>query len=136
MKQLKIISKITSLVLLLMLVSNPALGNGGDFFEELALHGLKEYPEMGSPFFGFVRDSNGRGVNKAVILFSILGNEKSVFTNILGHYTTGGFHHSIDAGIVNIFCIKEGYRMVRIERRQMMDRTLQPIEANCIMEQN
>ena len=52
----------------LMFGAAPALANGGDFFEELALHGLQANPNMGSPYFGFIRDARGRGVNGATLI--------------------------------------------------------------------
>ena len=113
----------------------PAAANGGDFFEELALHGLRENPDMGSPYFGFVRDARGRGVNDATLVASvkITGETKTVETNILGHYTLDGFDNSISSDDVEIRCEKDGFTQVRVERRVMQDRTLQPVEANCVL---
>lgn len=119
-----------SLVCLLLL-----RGNGGDFFEELALHGLQANPNMGSPYFGFVRDDKGKGVNRASITFvEPSGSSMTVLTNILGHYTVDGFDKSISSHDVEISCSKEGYEQLRVDRRVMEDRTLQPVEANCVLE--
>lgn len=111
----------------------PALANGGDFFEELALHGLQANPNMGSPYFGFVRDARGRGVNGATLVATVKtsGEVKTVRTNILGHYTLDGFDKTVKSEDVEISCEKEGFEQVRVERRVMEDRTLQPVEANC-----
>lgn len=116
-----------------MLGASPVLANGGDFFEELALHGLQANPNMGSPYFGFVRDARGRGVNGATLVATVKssGESKSVRTNILGHYTLDGFDKSVSSDDVEISCEKEGFEQVRVERRVMEDRTLQPVEANC-----
>ena len=113
--------------------ASPVLANGGDFFEELALHGLQVNPNMGSPYFGFVRDARGRGVNGATLVATVkaTGESKSVRTNILGHYTLDGFDKSVRSDDVEISCEKEGFEQVRVERRVMEDRTLQPVEANC-----
>lgn len=117
------------------LSTSPALANGGDFFEELALHGLRENPDMGSPYFGFVRDARGRGVNDAMLVATVktTGETKTVETNILGHYTLDGFDNSISSEDVEIRCEKDGFTQVRVERRVMEDRTLQPVEANCVL---
>ena len=112
-----------------------AEANGGDFFEELALHGLQEDPNMGSPYFGFVRNSRGRGVNNAQISFTYENGTRVVTTNILGHYTQNGFDKSVDPADVVIECRKSGYKQVRVERRVMVDRTLQPVEANCTLDE-
>lgn len=113
----------------------PALANGGDFFEELALHGLQANPDMGSPYFGFVRDARGKGINDATLVATVktTGETKSVETNILGHYTLDGFDKSISSNDVEISCEKDGFEQLRIERRVMEDRTLQPVEANCTL---
>lgn len=113
----------------------PVLANGGDFFEELALHGLQANPNMGSPYFGFIRDARGKGINGATLVATVKtsGESKSVRTNILGHYTMDGFDKSISADDVEISCEKEGFEQVRVERRVMEDRTLQPVEANCTL---
>lgn len=110
-----------------------ALANGGDFFEELALHGLQENPNMGSPYFGFIRDERGKGINRAQISFTYGNSTKTATTNILGHYTQDGFDKTIASEDVEITCSKEGYEFVRVDRRVMIDRTLQPVEANCIL---
>jgi len=113
----------------------PALANGGDFFEELALHGLQENPNMGSPYFGFIRDARGKGVNGATLVATVKGSgeKKTARTNILGHYTLDGFDKSVSSDDVEITCEKDGFEQVRIERRVMIDRTLQPVEANCTL---
>jgi hypothetical protein len=113
----------------------PALANGGDFFEELALHGLQANPNMGSPYFGFVRDARGKGINNATLVATVktTGATQSVTTNILGHYTMDGFDKAISSDDVEITCEKEGFVQARIERRVMEDRTLQPVEANCTL---
>ena len=115
----------------------PALANGGDFFEELALHGLQENPNMGSPYFGFIRDARGRGVNGATLVATVKasGEKKTARTNILGHYTLDGFDKSVSSDDVEITCEKDGFEQVRVERRVMIDRTLQPVEANCTLTQ-
>ena len=119
----------------LALSAPPAAANGGDFFEELALHGLRENPDMGSPYFGFVRDPRGRGINDALLVARVktTGETKSAETNILGHYTLNGFHDSISSDDVEISCEKDGHTQIRVERRVMEDRTLQPVEANCVL---
>ena len=119
----------------LTLPAVPAAANGGDFFEELALHGLRENPDMGSPYFGFVRDPRGRGINDALIVAKVktTGETKSVETNILGHYTLNGFHDSIRSDDVEISCEKDGHAQIRVERRVIANRTLQPVEANCVL---
>jgi hypothetical protein len=113
----------------------PALANGGDFFEELALHGLQANPNMGSPYFGFVRDARGKGINRATLTATVksTGETKTATTNILGHYTLDGFDKSVSSDDVEITCEKEGFVQARIERRVMEDRTLQPVEANCTL---
>ena len=119
----------------IMFGAAPALANGGDFFEELALHGLQANPNMGSPYFGFIRDGRGRGINGATLVATVKtsGESQTVRTNILGHYTLDGFDKSVASADVEISCEKDGFEQVRIERRVMEDRVLQPVEVNCTL---
>ena len=119
----------------IMFGAAPALANGGDFFEELALHGLQANPNMGSPYFGFIRDARGRGINGATLVATVKtsGVSQTVRTNILGHYTLDGFDKSVASVDVEISCEKDGFEQVRIERRVMEDRVLQPVEVNCTL---
>jgi hypothetical protein len=118
-----------------MFVAQPVLANGGDFFEELALHGLQENPNMGSPYFGFARDARGRGVNGATVTITATatGETKSTTTNILGHYKLYGFDKSIDSEDVELTCSKDGFTQSALTRETMEDRPMQPVEANCTL---
>jgi hypothetical protein len=138
MTEISRISYFIILIFLICIIMNilPAKANGGDFFEELALHGLEENPNMGSPYFGFVRDSRGRGVNQAQVSFTYEKGTSIVQTNILGHYKQDGFDKSVDSNEVVIECKKNGFKQVRVERRIIVDRPLQPIEANCILQES
>jgi hypothetical protein len=113
----------------------PAFANGGDFFEELALHALEENPNMGSPYFGFARDARGRGVNGATVTATVkaTGETKSAQTNILGHYKLYGFDKSISSDDVELTCSKDGFTQASMVREVMEDRPMQPVEANCVM---
>jgi len=136
MKRIKVTALCASAAIAaIAFAGTPALANGGDFFEELALHGLQANPNMGSPYFGFARDARGKGVNRATVIATVksTGETKTVQTNILGHYTLDGFDKSIASDDVEITCEKEGFVQSRIERRVMADRTLQPVEANCTL---
>ena len=134
-KQILILTGALILGIVVGVFASAAKANGGDFFEELALHGLQANPNMGSPYFGFARDTRGRGVNQAQVSFTYEKGTRIVQTNILGHYTQDGFDKSVDSADVLIECKKSGYKQVRVERRVMEDRTLQPVEANCILDE-
>ena len=50
-----------------LVMSSPALANGGDFFEEMMAN-FHNNSDDGVPYFGFVRDSKGKVVPEATIM--------------------------------------------------------------------
>src|SRR4051812_27957776 len=75
-----------------MFFTMPAFANGGDFFEELSSAGAKQDNENGPPYFGVVRDTNGKIVPRAMITLTVKtdGSFLTVIADALGHYRLAG----------------------------------------------
>ena len=112
----------------------PASANGGDFFEELSSNWHSADPEAGQPYFGFVKDTKGRGIAGAAISATTPnGSTFVVQTDNQGHYRVPGFTKSVDPKKVSISCAKAGYRLMARDRRVMRSKPDAPVEVNCVM---
>ena len=117
-----------------LIVSAPALANGGDFFEELAASWSIDDSNNGVPYFGFVKDARGKVVPEATIMATTgEGSSFVVQSNTMGRYRIPGFAKSVDATKVQITCSKPGYRLVSRDRRTSRGVAKSPVETNCIL---
>jgi len=117
-----------------MAVSLPAFANGGDFFEELAASWAIANADSGLPFFGFVRDSRGKAIEKASVMATTAsGSSFVVQADRMGRYRIPGFSKSVDAQKVTISCSKPGYKLVAKDRRVQRGVANAPIETNCVL---
>lgn len=115
----------------------PALANGGEFFEEYAASLKKPNPNVGAPFFGFVRDDRGKAVPRAMVTATIAqtGESLTILADAVGHYRIPGFDKSVDANKIDIGCSKFGYRLAAKEKRVQRGAPNAPIEIDCKMTQ-
>ena len=112
----------------------PAFANGGDFFEELAATWNSANADEGVPYFGFIKDTRGRGIaGAAVSATTASGSTFIVQSDNMGHYRIPGFSKSIDAKLVQINCAKTGYKLFARDRRIMRFKANAPIETNCVL---
>jgi hypothetical protein len=117
-----------------MLAAAPALANGGDFFEELSSTWSGANADQGVPYFGFIKDSKGKGIaGAAVSATTASGSTFVVQTDNMGHYRIPGFSKSVDAKLVQITCAKTGYRLIARDRRIMRSKADAPVETNCVL---
>lgn len=127
---------IAGLAVAVTLVSCPqAFANGGDFFEELAASWSISNADSGRSFFGFVKDSRGKAIEKASVMATTAsGSSFVVQADKWGRYRIPGFSKSVDAMKVTITCSKPGFKLVaRDKRLQRGAATTTPIETNCIL---
>jgi hypothetical protein len=112
----------------------PAWANGAGFFEELE----SDDEEVGSPFFGFAKESGGRFVADATITATIksMNSSVAVHTDVQGHYRIPGFSKSIDPKQVEITCSKDGYKQVSTLKRPPAGGPNAPIEVDCTLAKN
>ena len=117
-----------------LIVSAPALANGGDFFEELSASWGQNNSDDGVPYFGFVRDSKGKMIpNASIMATTPSGSSFVVQGDHMGRYRIPGFSKSVDAKRVQITCSKSGYKLVARDRRLLRGAPNGPIETNCIL---
>jgi hypothetical protein len=120
-----------------VLVAAPAFANGGDFFDEFVTAAGQPRPNVGSPFFGFVRDQHGKAIPRAMVTISVGTDDEqnlTILADALGHYRFPGFDKSVDPKTVNVQCSKVGYRQTVASRRVQKGAPANaPIEVDCTL---
>lgn len=102
---------------------------GGD-----AVGGPDEHnPDEGPPFWGFVKDENGRPVRDAKVTASYKKTLTLVTrTNATGAYKVRGFQKDINISDITITCAKDGYQQVRTFRRPPpRGKPVKSVETEC-----
>ena len=120
----------TMFALTLMLgASHSVWANGKGFFEELE----EDEEDVGPPYFGFVKEPNGKFMPDATITATIksMNSSVTVRTDVQGHFRIPGFSKSIDPKEVDITCSKDGYKQVNRSRRPSANNG--PIEVTCTL---
>ena len=121
-------------VVILACTASPAFANGGDFFEELSASWGAANSDEGVPYFGFIKDSKGKGIaGAAVSATTATGSTFVVQSDNMGHYKIPGFSKSVNAKLVQIGCAKRGYKLITRDRRIMRSKADVPIETNCVL---
>ncbi len=115
--------------------AGPALANGGDFFQEFADRIAQGNSDLGPSYFGFVRDSAGRGVSGALVTATIStsGSAMTVKADVLGHYRVPGFNSTVDPETVEISCKAPGHVHASSSRRAQRRNVATAIETDCIL---
>ena len=115
--------------------SGPASANGGDFFQEFADRMAEGNSDLGPSYFGFVRDSAGRGVSGALVTATIStsGSAMTVRADVLGHYRVPGFNSKVDPETVEISCKAPGHVHASSSRRAQRRNAATAIETDCIL---
>jgi hypothetical protein len=108
----------------------PAHGGGGSFTDD----DETDMQNSGPPFFGYVRDANGDGVDDAKITVTVKNLNSSMIlrSDTQGHYFVRGFDKSINPADVAIACSKDGYKETAHARKPTSDPTT-PVEVDCIL---
>src|SRR5512136_297488 len=112
----------------------PAFANGGDFFNELS-ESWGANADTGVPFFGWVRDSKGKAIPRAIVTATVQngadGQAVTIITDNLGHFRIPGLGKEINPKDVVVECAKVGYRAVAQDRRIMRTLPKAPVEVDC-----
>lgn len=91
--------------------------------------------EGGPSYHGFVKDHRGVLVPEAKVSADIKGRGTIVtHTNILGAYRLNSFGKEINPDDVTITCQKDGYRQLRVTRRQESAEGRTAIEIECTLQ--
>jgi hypothetical protein len=89
----------------------------------------------GTPFFGFVREVGGAGINDAKVTGDLKGGALVTTSDVLGLYKLPGFGPNVNPDDVVISCAKDGYKQANVVRRphpagDMKD----PVEVDCYLQ--
>ncbi len=100
-------------------ISLPAFANGGDFFNELS-ESWGANADTGVPFFGWVRDSRGKAIPRAIVTATVVGGVDgeavTIISDNLGHFKIPGLGKDVDPKKVLVECAKAGYRTLSLDR--------------------
>jgi hypothetical protein len=134
--RMKTFGMIGGITALLLAASLPAFANGGDFFNELS-ESWGAHTDTGVPFFGWVRDVNGKAIPRAIVTATVQngpdGESVTIISDNLGHFRIPGLGKDINPKDVVVDCAKVGYRAVAEERRVLRSVPKAPIEIDCKM---
>jgi len=112
----------------------PAFANGGDFFNELS-ESWGANADTGVPFFGWVRDTKGKAIPRAIVTATVQngadGQAVTIITDNLGHFRIPGLGKEINPKDVIVECAKVGYRAIAQDRRIQRTLPKAPVEVDC-----
>jgi len=117
------------IALTLLLAAQGARAGGGSFGNDEDQAG-----DNGPAFIGFVKDSNGDGVDDAKVTVTVKARNSSmvVHADKQGMFMVRGFDKAINPDEIDIGCSKEGYAEVSATRRPAIDAN-SPIEVDCLL---
>ena len=109
-------------------VSDALAGGGLDDHED-------QEAEEGTSYHGFVKDTRGSPMPEARVSAEIKNRGTIVtHTNILGAYRISNFGKEINPDDITISCSKDGYKQLRVVRRQEEAAGKTLIEVECILQ--
>jgi hypothetical protein len=93
--------------------------------------------DVGTPFFGVVKDldNRGRAIADAKVTASLKGGNTSFVmrADAQGHFKFTGFAKDVDPNAVEITCAVDGYKLERTVRRKLSNDPGAPVEVDCLM---
>ena len=115
---------------LALVLANAAWAGGSSFGSDEA-----DDKDAGPPFFGVVKDKDGKAIADAKITVTIAKSNSTLVlrADSQGHFFVRGFDKSIDPADVDIQCSKDGYTEARHVRRPALDPG-SPVEVDCILQ--
>lgn len=121
----------TALAALALAFALPVTIRAGGSSDEPDIH-----EDAGPTYFGFVKETNGKGVPDAKVTADIKGRGTVVTrTNAAGSYKLPGFGKEITPDKVAISCAKDGYKQTRVLRRTPpAKKPAAAIETECTMQ--
>jgi hypothetical protein len=114
---------------LALVLANAAWAGGSSFGADEA-----DDKDAGPPFFGVVKDKDGKAIADAKITVTIAKSNSTLVlrADSQGHFFVRGFDKSIDPGDVAISCSKEGYRAAAGVKAPSAGSA--PIEVVCVLD--
>jgi|DewCreStandDraft_4_1066084.scaffolds.fasta_scaffold63587_3 hypothetical protein len=102
---------------------------GGDYYDAAT-----DFEGKGPVYFGFVRDTRGASVAEAQVqLRPKQGEPVLVKTNAIGMYRSH-IRKGVSPDEVEVSCEKEGYKLVRVVRRNPPGSRDMNIETSCTLQ--
>ena len=102
---------------------------GGDDYDA-----ANDIEGRGPVYFGFVRDMRGSPVSDARVVLQPRSGEPLVLkSNVLGLYRSH-VNKDVRPDDINVSCDKNGYKQVRVARRNQPGATDMNIETNCTLQ--
>ncbi len=118
------------LVAVSLFVPSLARGGGSSLLNQDIQAGTE-----GAPFFGFVREVGGVGINGAKVTGDLKGGSLVTTTDVLGLYKLPGFGPNVNPDDVVISCAKAGYKQANVVRRpHQVGDMKDPIEIDCYLQ--
>jgi len=95
--------------------------------------GDPDHVDDGTPFFGFVKDADGKPIVDAKVTALVKDGTKFVArTSVAGMYNFGSLNKQINPNDVTISCTKDGYKPLRVTRRPpAASSTSKAVETEC-----
>ncbi len=111
-------------------LAGPALAGGGGFGSDEA-----DDQDSGPPFFGVIKDKDGKTVADAKITVTIAKTNSTLVlrSDSQGHFFVRGFDKTIDPKDVTLSCSKDGYRAAEAVKAPTSGSSA-PIEVICILD--
>jgi len=99
--------------------------------------GDPDHVDEGIPFFGFVKDANGKPVVDAKVVAVVKDGTRLIARSAAnGMYNFGSLNKSLKPDDVTISCAKDGYKQLRVIRRPpSATSTNKAVETECRLQQ-
>jgi len=99
--------------------------------------GDPDHVDEGTPFFGFVKDANGKPVVDAKVVAVVKDGTRLIARSATnGMYNFGSLNKDLKPDDVTISCTKEGYKQLRVIRRPpSATSTNKAVETECRLQQ-
>lgn len=114
-------------MILSIVVSASAWAGGGENF------GPDEQEDAGHPYFGYVKDRDGKPISDVKITVDLKAGTVILRTNDDGHFHVNGFGANVDPDDVKFSCAKDGYKQYAFTKQSTGTGPQAAIEVDCVM---
>jgi hypothetical protein len=126
--QMRVLVRTLAAGAVVIALAAPAFAGGDDY------DAMNDEEGKGPVYFGFVRDNRGSPVPDARVVLQPKSGEPMVLkSNVLGLYRSH-VNKGTRPDDIEVSCDKNGYKQVRVARRNPPGSTEMNIETNCTMQ--
>ncbi|HEX4327335.1 MAG TPA: hypothetical protein VH105_10980 [Burkholderiales bacterium] len=99
--------------------------------------GDPDHVDEGTPYFGFVKDANGKPIVDAKVVAVVKDGTRLIARSAVnGMYNFGSLNKDLKPDDVTISCTKDGYKPLRVIRRPpAATSTNKAVETECRLQQ-